>query len=102
MLPLGWTFPYSSITLYLMPFGTRGDVPGLILPDMVTKTDLPFGGHSEFGLAAQLTLGGVCGTPFMLVIVTPPVPLPGAGGAPLAVSATPPNEVPLKLLSHVH
>ena len=58
MLPLGWIWPYSSITPYAE---TRPEVPGVMIPDTVTKTDLPLGGHRVFGVAAQLTLGGVCG-----------------------------------------
>jgi hypothetical protein len=57
----------------------RPDVPAVMLPDTVTETDLPLGGQSVFGVAVQVAVGGVCVTPLMLVIITPPVPFPSTG-----------------------
>ena len=80
-------------------------MPGMIVPDTVTKTDLPLGGQRVFGVAVQLTLGGVCGTPFMLVIVMPPVPLRGSTRKSLFMAGMPPvplfpsQHTPLKVLS---
>src|SRR5229473_8144896 len=81
IFPLGWTRPYSSVTAYAPE--TMGEVPALTLPETVTTTELPFGGHRVFGVAVHVVLGGVCSTPLILVIVTPPVPpgsTKGAGG----------------------
>ena len=64
-------------------------VPAVIVPDTVTATDLPLGGQRVLGIAVQVTLGGVCGTPFMLVIVMPPVPLPGSTSRSLEVVEIP-------------
>ena len=76
-------------------------MPAVMAPEIVTLVNFPSGGHRVSGLALQVILGGACDTPFMLVIVTPPVPEPGSTGKSLDVTATPPD-VPLKVLFQLH
>src|SRR5882724_450158 len=61
------------------------------------------GGQRTLGVAVQLTLGGICGIPFMLVIVIPPVPLlePGESEFRSACRWMPPA-APLNVVFHVH
>src|SRR6185437_16522415 len=39
---------------------SMAEVPAAIVPEIVTGTLLPSGGHSMVGFAAQLTVGGCC------------------------------------------
>src|SRR5690349_18768921 len=89
MVPLGCACPYSSVTAYVVPSEGIACVPGIIPPDIVTRTDLLLGGQRAPGVAVQVTEGGVCGTPLIFVIVTPPVPFSCAAESLLVVSTGP-------------
>src|SRR2546426_9534003 len=59
MAPCGCTSPYSSFTAYAALFAFTPEPVSVIMPETVTGTILPFGGHKTFGVAERVITGGV-------------------------------------------
>ena len=55
--------PYSSTTAKAAVPGLTPDKVSVIVPETVTGTILPLGGHSDDGLADTITTGGVTSMP---------------------------------------
>jgi hypothetical protein len=58
-VPLGWTDPYSSITANVAVPGLTPEVVSVIVPEIVTGTILPLGGHNVLGFGTSVIVGGV-------------------------------------------
>src|SRR5574337_1643790 len=59
MCPVGWIWPYSSITAYLTLLGAIPDSVSCTVPQITTSFILPFGGHRVFGDKETVICGGV-------------------------------------------
>src|SRR5262245_56881083 len=56
--PLGLISPYSSFTANVADLVSTPDSESVILPDIITGTIRPFGGHKISSLAASVIAGG--------------------------------------------
>src|SRR5574337_692493 len=71
MCPVGWIWPYSSITAYLTLLGAIPDSVSCTVPQITTSFILPFGGHRVFGDKETVICGGVVSGRAILPILLP-------------------------------
>ena len=84
MAPAGWTSPYSSRTENVRLWASTPDSVSVIVPEIVTGTIAPFGGHSSFGVGATVMTGGTVSSDVESFSSTLIVPVEPGGALPMS------------------